>query len=162
MGLKHVSASGQARMVSVSGKSITVRTARAEAWVRVGAEIAAELRRSGSIAKGNVLETARMAGIMAAKRTSDLIPMCHPLALDVVEVEAALDGDRVRLETSVACEGKTGVEMEALTAAVVAALTVYDMVKSAGKGVEIGPVRLLEKTGGKSGTWRREAADGKS
>ncbi len=162
MGLKHVSPSGQARMVSVSGKSITVRTARAEAWVKVGAEIAAELRRSGSIAKGNVLETARMAGIMAAKRTSELIPMCHPLALDVVEVEAVLDGDRVRLETSVACEGKTGVEMEALTAAAVAALTVYDMVKSAGKGVEIGPVRLLEKTGGKSGTWRREAADGKS
>ncbi len=143
-------------MVSVADKTPTRRTARAEAWVNVGPEIAAMLRRSGSVAKGNVLETARLAGILAAKRTGELIPMCHPLVLDVVEVEATLDGDRVRLETLVACEGKTGVEMEALTAASVAALTVYDMVKSAGKGVEIGPVRLLEKTGGKSGTWRRE------
>jgi cyclic pyranopterin phosphate synthase len=82
--------------------------------------------------------------------------MCHPLALELVEVEASLEGDRVHIETHAACEGKTGVEMEALTAAAVAALTVYDMVKSAGKGVEIGPVRLLEKSGGKSGTWRRE------
>jgi len=143
-------------MVSVAGKAVTQRTARAEAWVTVGPAIAAELRRSGSVAKGNVLETARLAGIVAAKRTSELIPMCHPLALESVEVEATLEGDRVRLETRATCEGKTGVEMEALTGAAVAALTVYDMVKSAGKGVEIGPVRLLEKTGGKSGTWRRE------
>ncbi|HSW50208.1 MAG TPA: cyclic pyranopterin monophosphate synthase MoaC [Bryobacteraceae bacterium] len=155
MKLRHVSPSGQARMVSVAGKTPTKRTARAEAWVSVGPEIAAKLRRSGSVAKGNVLETARLAGILAAKRTSELIPMCHPLALEQVEVEATLDGDRVRLEASATCEGKTGVEMEALTAAAVAALTVYDMVKSAGKGVEIGPVRLLEKTGGRSGTWRR-------
>jgi cyclic pyranopterin monophosphate synthase len=154
--LKHVSPRGQARMVSVAGKAVTQRTARAEAWVTVGPAIAAELRRSGSVAKGNVLETARLAGIVAAKRTSELIPMCHPLALESVEVEATLEGDRVRLETRATCEGKTGVEMEALTGAAVAALTVYDMVKSAGKGVEIGPVRLLEKTGGKSGTWRRE------
>jgi cyclic pyranopterin phosphate synthase len=160
MDLTHVSRGGQARMVSVAGKAVTERTARAEAWVNVGEEIAASLHRSGSVAKGNVLETARLAGILAAKRTSDLIPMCHPLTLDLVEVEATIDGNRVRLEASVACEGKTGVEMEALTAAAVAALTVYDMVKSAGKGVEIGPVRLLEKTGGKSGTWRREDADG--
>jgi cyclic pyranopterin phosphate synthase len=143
-------------MVSVAGKTATKRTARAEAWVEVGPDVAAELRRSGGLAKGNVLETARLAGIMAAKRTSELIPMCHPLALDAVEVQATLVGDRVRLEATVACEGKTGVEMEALTAAAVGALTVYDMVKSAGKGAEIGPVRLLEKTGGKSGTWRRE------
>lgn len=139
-------------MVSVGGKAVTARTARAEAWVTVGGAIAARLRNSDGLAKGNVLETARVAGIMAAKRTSELIPMCHPLALDVVEVEAALEGERVRLEAFVASEGKTGVEMEALTASAVAVLTVYDMVKSAGKGVEIGPVRLLEKTGGKSGT----------
>jgi len=156
MELKHVSPRGQARMVSVAGKAVTARSARAEAWVTVGPAIAAELRRTGSVAKGNVLETARLAGVMAAKRTSELIPMCHPLALELVEVEASLEGDRVHIETHAACEGKTGVEMEALTAAAVAALTVYDMVKSAGKGVEIGPVRLLEKSGGKSGTWRRE------
>jgi cyclic pyranopterin phosphate synthase len=144
-------------MVSVSGKAVTARTARAEAWVKVGASIAKQLRQSGSVAKGNVLETARLAGIMAAKRTGELIPMCHPLILDVVELDAALVDDRVRLESRVACEGKTGVEMEAMTAAAVAALTVYDMVKSAGKGVEIGPVRLLEKTGGRSGHWRKES-----
>ena len=130
MELKHVSPRGQARMVSVAGKAVTARSARAEAWVTVGPAIAAELRRTGSVAKGNVLETARLAGVMAAKRTSELIPMCHPLALELVEVEASLEGDRVRIETHATCEGKTG--------------------------VEIGPVRLLEKSGGKSGTWRRE------
>jgi len=155
-GLRHVSPAGQARMVSVTDKAVTARTARAEAWVNVGAAIAEMLRQSGGVAKGNVLETARLAGIMAAKRTSELIPMCHPLALDIVEVDATLDGDWVRVEARVACEGKTGVEMEALTAAAVAALTVYDMVKSAGKGVEIGPIRLMEKTGGKSGHWARD------
>jgi cyclic pyranopterin phosphate synthase len=144
-------------MVSLAGKAVSKRTARAEAWVTVGAAIAARLRHSGSVAKGNVLETARLAGIMAAKRTSELIPMCHPLVLDAVELDATLEHDGVRLEARVACEGKTGVEMEAMTAAAVAALTVYDMVKSAGKQVEIGPVRLLEKTGGKSGPWRQES-----
>jgi cyclic pyranopterin phosphate synthase len=142
-------------MVSVSGKAVTSRTARAEAWVKVGKSIAKLLRRSGGVAKGNVLETARLAGIMAAKRTSELIPMCHLLPLDIVEMTAELKGEQVRLEARVASEGKTGVEMEALTAVSVAALTVYDMVKSAGKSVEIGPVRLLEKTGGKSGHWHR-------
>ena len=157
--LTHVSPDGEARMVSVERKGISARTARAEAWVVVGPAIAGRLRESGGLAKGNVLETARLAGIMAAKRTSELIPMCHPLVLDVVEVSASLVDDRVRLEARVACDGKTGVEMEALTAAAVAALTVYDMVKSAGKEVQIGPVRLLEKTGGKSGSWRREPRD---
>ena len=155
--LSHVSAQGQARMVSVAGKGASRRTARAEAWVIVGAVIGALLRQSGGVKKGNVLETARLAGIMAAKRTSELIPMCHPLVLDVVELDATLLSDRVRLEARVTCEGKTGVEMEAMTAAAVAALTVYDMTKSASKGVEIGPVRLLEKTGGKSGLWRKES-----
>jgi cyclic pyranopterin phosphate synthase len=158
MELKHVSPRGQARMVSVAGKAVTARSARAEAWVTVGPAIAAELRRTGSVAKGNVLETARLAGVMAAKRTSELIPICHPLALELVEVEASLEGDRVHIETHAACEGKTGVEMEALTAAAVAALTVYDMVKSAGKGVTIEGVRLLSKSGGKSGTWRRRGS----
>jgi cyclic pyranopterin phosphate synthase len=153
--LPHLSPAGRARMVSVAGKPVSARTSRAEAWVKVGASVAKLLRQSGGVAKGNVLETARLAGILAAKRTSELIPMCHPLPLDHVDVQAELKGERVRIEANVAVEGRTGVEMEALTAAAVAALTVYDMVKSAGKGIEIGPVRLLEKTGGKSGHWRR-------
>jgi cyclic pyranopterin phosphate synthase len=152
----HLSPKGAARMVDVSGKRLTRRSAVAEAWVNVGSEIAARLRQDGGVAKGNVLETARIAGIMAAKRTAELIPMCHPLVLDVVEVEAQVLDDRVRILSRVSCEGKTGVEMEALTAASVAALTVYDMVKSAGKGIEIGPIRLLKKEGGKSGDWKRK------
>lgn len=157
-GFSHLSDDGRARMVDVAAKGVTRRIALAEAWVDVGPEIAERLRREGGLAKGNVLETARVAGIMAAKRTAGLIPMCHPLALDLVDVSAELVDDRVRLESRVACEGKTGVEMEAMTAAAVAALTVYDMVKSHGRGIEIGPVMLLEKQGGKSGHWRRPAA----
>ncbi|MDP6543298.1 MAG: cyclic pyranopterin monophosphate synthase MoaC [Phycisphaerae bacterium] len=153
--LSHISDGGRASMVDVGAKDPTRRTAVAEAWVDVGPEIAAILRTSGAVAKGNVLETARIAGIMGAKRTPDLIPMCHPLALEVVDIDAELDGDRVRLVARAVCHGKTGVEMEAMTAASIAALTVYDMVKSAGKGVVIGPVRLLEKCGGKSGHWLR-------
>ncbi len=155
----HLSPDGRARMVDVADKPVTRRIARAEAWVNVGADIAERLRQEGGLAKGNVLETARLAGIMAAKRTPGLIPMCHPLPLDLVDVSAELVGDRVRLIATAAVEGKTGVEMEAMTAAAVAALTVYDMVKSAGRGIEIGPVRLLEKEGGKSGHWQRPAAD---
>jgi cyclic pyranopterin phosphate synthase len=156
----HVAPDGGARMVDVSGKSASVRAATAEAWVNVGPAIAEKLRESGQVAKGNVLETARLAGILGAKRTCDLIPMCHPLAIDSVEVTAELVGDRVRIVATARCEGKTGVEMEAMVAAGVAALTVYDMVKSAGKGVEIGPIRLLEKSGGKSGHWKRDRGDG--
>ena len=155
----HLSPDGRARMVDVGDKGVTRRIASAEAWVNVGAEIAERLRQEGGLAKGNVLETARLGGIMAAKRTAGLIPMCHPLALDVVDVIAELVGDRVRLVATAAAEGKTGVEMEAMTAAAVAALTVYDMVKSAARGIEIGPVRLLEKQGGKSGHWQRPTAD---
>lgn len=156
-------------MVDVSAKAPTRRVAVAEAWVEVGPAIARQLRRSGAVAKGNVLETARLAGILGAKRTPNLIPMCHPLAIESIEVEARLVANRVRITAGVACEGKTGVEMEAMTAAAIAALTVYDMVKSAGKGVKIGPIRLLEKSGGKSGRWvrfdrdrtaEREADDG--
>lgn len=153
--LTHLSEGG-ARMVNVGDKATTVRTARAEAWVQVGPRIAALLRTTGQIDKGGVLEAARIAGIMAAKRTAELIPMCHPLLLESIEVEAELVGDQVRLSSSVRSEAKTGVEMEALTAAAVAALTVYDMVKSADKGVTIESIRLLEKSGGKSGYWRRE------
>jgi cyclic pyranopterin phosphate synthase len=142
-------------MVDVSAKARTARTAVAEAWVNVGAAVAALLRRGGGVAKGNVFETARVAGFMAAKKTAELIPMCHPLVLDAVEVTADLVGVRARITVKVTAEGRTGVEMEAMTAAAVAALTVYDMVKSAGKGIEIGPVRLLEKQGGKSGRWSR-------
>ena len=155
-GFSHLGESGEARMVDVSGKRATARIAVAEAWVNVGPAIAAKMRKTGGVAKGNVIETARLAAVMAAKRTGELIPMCHPLALDIVDVTGELLGDRVRIQASVSCEGKTGVEMEAMTAASVGALTVYDMVKSMGKGVEIGPVRLLKKSGGKSGAWQRE------
>jgi len=106
-----------------------------------------------------VIECARIAGVMAAKRTADLIPLCHPLVLDSIDVAAELEGARIHILATVAAEGKTGVEMEALVAASVAALTVYDMCKAAGKGIEIQLVRLLEKTGGKSGHWIREAND---
>ena len=161
--LSHISADGAARMVDVGSKASSRREAIAETWVNIGPEIAKLLRETGSVAKGNVLETARLAGITAAKKTSNLIPMCHPLVLDVVDVSADLVDSQVHIKARVASEGKTGVEMEALTAASVAALTVYDMVKSAGKGIEIGPLRLLEKSGGRSGTWRREeGCDGKN
>ena len=158
--LSHVSPNGKARMVDVSAKGETERWAQAEAWVDVGAEIAEALRGAGGVDKGSALETARLAGIMAAKRTAELIPLCHPVALDIVEVDAELAGDRVHIVSRAACRARTGVEMEAMVAASVAALTVYDMVKSAGKGVTIGPVRLLAKRGGKSGPWNREAPDG--
>jgi cyclic pyranopterin phosphate synthase len=154
--LSHLDAQGRARMVDVGSKSVTARWARAEGVVHVGSTIAAALRRTGQLAKGNVLETARLAGILAAKQTPSLIPLCHPLALDVVEVDARVVGNEVRIAARVACEAKTGVEMEALTAVAVAALTVYDMCKAAEKGIEIGPIRLIEKGGGKSGLWSRK------
>jgi cyclic pyranopterin phosphate synthase len=147
-------------MVDVSAKRPTLRAATAEAWVDVGPAIARQLREQGAVAKGNVLETARLAGVLGAKQTPYLIPLCHPLPLDAVDLDARVIGRRVRIVAVVRCEGKTGAEMEAMTAASLAALTVYDMVKSAGRGVEIGPVRLLEKTGGKSGRWTREGEDG--
>jgi cyclic pyranopterin phosphate synthase len=131
----------------------------AEGWVEVGRTIAARLRATGRLAKGNVLETARLAGFLAVKRTPELIPLCHPLALEAIDISADLVGTRVRIECRVRCEGKTGVEMEALTGVTVAALTVYDMVKSLGKDVTIGPVRLMEKSGGRSGRWVRGEDD---
>ncbi len=154
--LSHVSPDGRARMVDVSGKRVTQRTAVAEAWVTLNADTMRLLQEHGGAAKGDVLQTARIAGIQAAKRTSELIPMCHPVATDVVNIDASLQGNRVRLEVEAVASGRTGVEMEALTAASVAALTVYDMLKAVDKGIEIGPIRLISKSGGKSGQWRRE------
>jgi cyclic pyranopterin phosphate synthase len=127
--------------------------ARAEATVSLGRALADQLRCTGAVSKGNVLETARLAGIMGAKQTAQLIPLCHPLSLDVVKVQAAVVGDRVVIETLARTRSATGVEMEALTAAAVAALTVYDMCKAASKDIVIGPIRLLEKSGGRSGHW---------
>ncbi len=155
--LSHLSTDGHVRMVDVGGKKASPRTARAEAVLSLGAPIADMLRKTGAVAKGNVMETARIAGIMAAKRTSELIPMCHPIALEVVRIDLQLHGNELRIESTVHCTAVTGVEMEAMTAVAVAALTVYDMCKSAGKGITIGPVRLLEKTGGKSGRWQAES-----
>lgn len=151
--LSHLDDDGRARMVDVGNKPPTVRTARAEAIVDLGKKIAGQLRETGSIGKGNVVETARIAGITAAKKTSDLIPMCHPLPLDLVEVNIEIGESELRIESYAKCEARTGVEMEAMTAVSVAALTVYDMCKSAGKGITIKHIRLLEKTGGKSGDY---------
>ncbi len=155
--LSHIAPDGQAQMVDVSGKHVTRRTAVAEAWVTVNADTMKLLRQHGGGAKGDVLQTARIAGIQAAKRTWELIPMCHPVPTDVVNIDATLQEDRVRLMVEAVASGRTGVEMEALTGASVAALTVYDMLKAVDKGIEIGPIRLLSKSGGKSGDWQREA-----
>ncbi len=152
--LSHVGPRGEASMVDVGGKQITARRAVAEGRVTIG-PTAARAVRASAVAKGNVLEVARLAGIQGAKRTSDLIPLCHPLPLDAIQIEARLVRSEVRLRAEVRCEGRTGVEMEALTAVSIAALTVYDMLKAIEKGIEIGPIRLLEKSGGKSGDYRR-------
>lgn len=152
--LSHYDESGQARMVDVSAKVETQRTARAQAFVRMRPRVVREL---GNNPKGNPLEVARTAGILAAKRTSDLIPMCHPLPVTHISVDIAVKRDGVSIETSVTTTGKTGVEMEALTAAAIAALTVYDMTKALDKGIVIERIELIEKTGGKSGHWRRGA-----
>jgi cyclic pyranopterin monophosphate synthase len=140
-------------MVDVSGKGVTDRRAVAQAVVRMSPDTAAAVAR-GDAPKGDVLATARIAGIQAAKRTSELVPLCHPLPLSFVDVEAEVGGDRVVLTAEARTSAQTGVEMEAMTAACVAALTVYDMVKGLERGVEVGPVVLLEKTGGKE-DWRR-------
>ena len=150
--LTHINASGEANMVDVSDKAVTVREARAEAWVLMADETL-QLILSGRHHKGDVFATARIAGIMAAKKTADLIPLCHPLALSKVEVQLTADVERGGVQISSYCKlsGQTGVEMEALTAASVAALTIYDMCKAVQKDMRIEGVRLLEKRGGKSG-----------
>lgn len=154
--LTHVDDEGRARMVDVGDKEETRRVARAEASVRVGQEVARLIAQTGSVRKGNVIETARLAGIQGAKRASELVPLAHPIVLDWVDVAARVEGESVLIETVVACTGRTGVEVEAMAGAATAALTVYDMCKAAARGIEIERVRLLEKSGGRSGTWRRE------
>jgi len=153
--LTHIGASGEAHMVDVGDKAETSRSATAEGYVRMLPETLALIRK-GNAKKGDIVGTARLAGIMAAKKTSDLIPLCHPLMLTRVSVEItedeALPG--LRVTATAKLTGRTGVEMEALTAVSVACLTIYDMAKAADKGMEIGGIRLLEKTGGKSGTYR--------
>lgn len=150
--LSHYDESGRARMVDVSGKTPTSRTAVASAFVELSAAVLAALPANP---KGNPLEVARFAGIQAAKRTSELIPMCHPLPLSHADVTAELVPGGVQITATASTTGPTGVEMEALTAASVAALTVYDMTKALDKGIVIRQIRLEEKTGGKSGHFRR-------
>ena len=154
--LTHLDESGAANMVDVSGKAVTARTAKAEGAVVMAPETL-DLIRRGDAKKGDVLGTARLAGIMAAKRTHELIPLCHPLLLTKVAIDCALDdalpGVRVTAEARVS--GQTGVEMEALTAVSVACLTIYDMLKAADKAMTIGPIQLVSKTGGASGDFSR-------
>ena len=153
-GLTHLSEEGEARMVDVSGKAVTEREAIAEALVVMPPDVLERLM-TGKIPKGDVAAVARIAGIMAAKKTSDLIPLCHPIPLDAIEVTIEPVGHGVRVVATVRTTGRTGVEMEAMTAVSVAALTVYDMVKSLAREVSVEGVRLLRKTGGRSGTWER-------
>lgn len=148
--LTHFDAEGNAHMVDVSGKDTTTRVAIAEGRIFLNPDVLAMIR-AGDAKKGDVLGTARLAGIMAAKRTSDLIPLCHPLAIAKVSVYFEIEQASVRIEALVKTTGQTGVEMEALTAASVAALTIYDMIKAAQKDARIDGIRLLEKSGGRSG-----------
>jgi cyclic pyranopterin phosphate synthase len=154
--LSHVDAQGRARMVDVGEKTITAREAVATGTIRMTPQVL-RLIMAGQVPKGDVLAVARVAGIMAAKRTPDLIPLCHPLPISSVSVEFAprAEAGIITIEARVKVEGKTGVEMEALTAVSVAALTIYDMCKAVDKGMVISDICLLKKTGGKSGTYER-------
>jgi cyclic pyranopterin phosphate synthase len=154
--LTHLDAQGHATMVDVGDKAVTSRTAVAQGEVQMQALTLAAIR-DGNVPKGDVLAAARIAGIMAAKKTPELIPLCHTLLLSKVAVEFEVDeaAQRVLITATVRCNGQTGVEMEALTAVSVAALTIYDMAKALDKGMTIGAIRLMEKQGGKSGEWRR-------
>lgn len=154
--LSHVGSDGAVSMVDVSAKSATLRIARAQACVRLNA-VAARALRDATLSKGDAFATAQIAGIMAAKQTPALIPLAHPLALSSVDVSFSWDADVVVIESSVRTNGQTGVEMEALVAVSIAALTIYDMAKALDKGITIESVRLLSKSGGKSGDWH--AAD---
>lgn len=157
--LTHQDEAGRARMVDVSQKPSTLRTARAAATVRLGAELRARLL-AGTLPKGEALAVARIAGIQAAKDTARLVPLCHPVALSQIAVDFEPSGDgALRVTAEARTVGPTGVEMEALCAAAVAALTIYDMVKAQGRGVSIERVELLHKSGGRSGTWDRPAED---
>ena len=153
--LTHVRGDGAVHMVDVSTKEVTSRTAVAEGFVVSTAEVV-RLLAQGELPKGEALGVARIAGILGAKATSTLIPLCHPLALDGVDIDLEPDGDRVRIEARVRTSGRTGVEMEALTAVSVAALTVYDMIKAVDRGAVITGIQVLAKDGGRSGSWSRE------
>jgi cyclic pyranopterin phosphate synthase len=150
--LSHLNRRGNVHMVDVGGKPVTLRRAVAEGKVKISSQLAKMISRR-TLPKGDLLATVRLAGIQAAKRTSELIPLCHNIPINQVEVEAKVVGNSVVLKATVIAEGKTGVEMEALTAVAVAALTVVDMGKSVDRAMVIGPIRLLEKTGGKHGTF---------
>jgi cyclic pyranopterin monophosphate synthase len=153
--LSHLDAKGNAHMVDVSHKDVTSRSATARARILLEAETLT-LITSGTAKKGDVLATARIAGIMAAKKTSDLIPLCHPLMISKVSIDFSLSDSYIDVEATVKVEGKTGVEMEALTACSVACLTLYDMVKAVDRGMRITDLRLVEKSGGKSGPFRAD------
>ncbi len=153
--LTHLDVNGHARMVDVGAKVQTNRVAIASGRIRMSDAALAAIR-DGAVPKGDVFAAARIAGIMAAKKTAELIPLCHPLAIDSVTVDFAIEDDGVRATASAALTGKTGVEMEALTAASIALLTIYDMAKAIDKGMVIEDMRLIEKRGGKSGDWRAE------
>jgi len=152
--LSHVDAEGEATMVDVSGKEPTVREATAAAFLRMSPETVAVVR-AGGLSKGDALGVAKIAGIMAAKKTPELIPLCHPLALSKIDVSLQLVEEGVRVEATVRTRDRTGVEMEALVAVSVASLTVYDMCKAVDKGITITDIGLVSKTGGKSGAWAR-------
>lgn len=158
MKLSHLDEAGRARMVDVGDKPVTERTAEAEGTVRMSLE-AYQLVAANAVEKGDVLTVAEIAGTLAAKRTGELIPLCHPLGLDHVAVEASLDAGLpgVRVRATAKARGRTGVEMEALTAVAVACLTVYDMAKALDRGMVVDDVRLMAKTGGTRGDWRRPA-----
>lgn len=151
--LTHLDAAGHARMVDVGGKAQTQRLAVARGHIAMSPSALAAIR-DGAVPKGDVLAAARIAGIMAAKKTGELIPLCHPLALDAVTIDFALTDQGVSVTASASLTGRTGVEMEALTAVSVALLTIYDMAKAIDKGMVIEQVRLIEKRGGKSGDWK--------
>ncbi|KHK91581.1 cyclic pyranopterin monophosphate synthase MoaC [Novosphingobium malaysiense] len=153
--LTHIDSEGSARMVDVGAKAETQRVAVASGRITMTVEALAAIR-AGDAPKGDVLGTARIAGIMAAKKTSDLIPMCHPLMIDAVNVDFTFEDDAIRATATAALTGKTGVEMEAITGVSVALLTIYDMAKALDKGMVIGEIRLIEKRGGKSGHWKAD------
>jgi cyclic pyranopterin phosphate synthase len=155
--LSHVAADGTARMVDVGAKPVTARMARAEGFVRISAELEMQIR-ANTVTKGSVLEIARLAGMQAAKRTDELIPLCHQLPLDSIDVQAEVQSGRVRIQATARVTARTGVEMEALTAVTVACLTVIDMGKAVDRAMVMEGVRLLEKSGGRSGDYRAPEA----
>ena len=150
----HLDEHGAARMVDVSAKDVSVRTATARGQVRVSAEVV-RLLRDGALPKGDALAVARIAGIMAAKRTPDLVPLCHPVALHAVTVELAMRDDSVEITATTRTADRTGVEMEAITAVMAAALTLYDMVKAVDRAAQLTDIQLVHKSGGRSGEWNR-------